>query len=74
MQSEYQGNYKKQTFSDLHPYLHLDKVIFPSSLPDASKFQTLAAPHMYHTEYCFIGSECPTNAVHDPGQPQKFEH
>lgn len=74
MQSEYQGNYKKQTFSNVYPYLQLNNVIFPSSLPNATKHQTLAPPHMYHSEYSFIGSGCPTNLVIDPGSPEGNKH
>lgn len=71
MQSEYQGHYKPQTFSDIYPYLQMNDVDFPESFAQASPWQNVCAPGMYWTEYCHIGSNRPVRSVVDIEKPIK---
>lgn len=55
MQSEYQDTYIKQSFFDLSPFLHDSGAEFDDSLAPASRWQNLAPPGMYCSEYFTIG-------------------
>jgi hypothetical protein len=55
MQSEYQDHYMKQTFSYLYPHLQDRCTESDDSLSSASRWQNLAPPGMYCSEYCNIG-------------------
>lgn len=72
MKSEYQGNYKHQSYSDLYPYLFENGIRFEDSLSDASPWQCLPAPGAYCTEACHIGTGWPIRAVVDPGLPKEY--
>lgn len=65
MNSEYRDKYIKQSFSDVYPCLFQSGAEFPDSLPQASPWQNLAAPAMYCTEYCHIGTGWPVDATVD---------
>lgn len=63
MESTYQGDYIKQSFSDLYPYTFQNGEEFAESLSEASPWQTLCPPAMYCTEYCHIGTGWPPRSV-----------
>lgn len=65
MKSEYQGQYKMQTYSDLNPYIQTTDVDFPDPLTQASPWQNLCPPGMYCTEYSHIGTGRPVRSVVD---------
>lgn len=65
MQSEYQGNYEKQTYSDIYPYIQTSSVIVPEVITEASRWQNLCPPGMYRTEYSHIGNAWPIRSVVD---------
>ncbi|KAK9886697.1 hypothetical protein WA026_017614 [Henosepilachna vigintioctopunctata] len=54
--TEYSANYHINSRSDLSPYIQSPGEEFPESLSEASAWQNLAAPGMYCTEYCQIGT------------------
>lgn len=70
MKSQYQSSYKNPTCSDMYPYLFEHGVWFEDSLSGVSPWQALAAPGVYCTENCHIGTEWPVCAVVDTETPK----
>ncbi|XP_044746865.1 uncharacterized protein LOC123308320 [Coccinella septempunctata] len=54
--TEYSSNYQINSKSDLAPYIQAPGEEFPESLSGSSAWQNLAAPGMYCTEYCQLGT------------------
>ncbi|KAG5886062.1 hypothetical protein JTB14_009510 [Gonioctena quinquepunctata] len=71
MQSEYQGKYIPQTYSDFYPYIHENGVLFDDSLAGPSPWQNLSPPGMYCTEYCHIGNMWPVRSAVDIGKVEE---
>lgn len=55
----------------MYPYLFQNGIEFPESLAGSSAWQDLAAPGMYCTEYCHIGTGWPVNSIIDYGLPEE---
>ncbi|XP_056637735.1 uncharacterized protein LOC130445870 [Diorhabda sublineata] len=74
LQTEYQGRYVSQTYSDTYPYIEDSGQTSACLVSEAGPWQNLCPPGMYCTEYCHIGSGWPVRAVINSGKSEKFLH
>lgn len=75
MKSQYQSSYTNPCCSDIYPYLFEHGVWFEDPLAEVGPWQSLAAPAMYCTENCHIGTGWPVSAVVDVQLPKtEFVH
>ncbi|XP_050498404.1 uncharacterized protein LOC126879433 [Diabrotica virgifera virgifera] len=74
MQSEHQGKYIYQTYSDMYPYTGESGQICHNFNSDAGPWQNLCPPGMYSTDYSHIGSGWPVRAVINAGEKRELRY
>ncbi|XP_017770114.1 PREDICTED: uncharacterized protein LOC108557912 [Nicrophorus vespilloides] len=70
--SEAKEEFCNQTYSVFHPYLFENGVDYKAVLADATAWQTMAAPGMYCTESCHLGTGWPVRSVIELKKPKKL--